>query len=270
VDVREAGPMERLRARIPRCTRPSPRNAAPELACRSSRWSATSPAGDGAARGSRGRRARAGQAQSSVYAAANAPLQASSTPSPHSMPAPMRMPQLKSFFAGVKSRSPSACTISPRAYFADAAGIAHGEEASEPGARSFRRPTAPSINRCGDARRLAAALDRGWQFAWALEQRDPEAAAWIFPSAYHIKGRQRRHGLLAVERQLEQFQSTRTSIPSTTRRAPVQLKVSDRDWHVIASIPALAALFEHYLQHDLDGAIAAPGAGRPSRRRWTR
>src|SRR5205814_7142782 len=34
---------------------------------------------------------------------------------------------------------------------------------------------------------LETRLGDGFDFAWALERMDPNAAAWIYPNAYHIK-----------------------------------------------------------------------------------
>jgi phosphatidylserine/phosphatidylglycerophosphate/cardiolipin synthase-like enzyme len=99
---------------------------------------------------------------------------------------------------------------------------------------------------------LAASLGSRLQFAWALEDRDPEAAAWIYPSAYHIKVAV-RDGTAFWLSSGNWNNSNQPDIDPVNDPAGAQstLKSSDRDWHVIVEHPALAALFEKYLRNDL-------------------
>jgi hypothetical protein len=99
---------------------------------------------------------------------------------------------------------------------------------------------------------LTASLGARLQFAWALEERDPEAAAWIFPSAYHIKVAV-RDGAAFWLSSGNWNNSNQPDIDPVNDPAGAQstLKASDRDWHVIVEHPALAALFEKFLQNDL-------------------
>jgi PLD-like domain len=119
----------------------------------------------------------------------------------------------------------------------------------------------PSRDRTADQsdEETQAALDRSLgnrlQFAWALEDRDPMVSAWIFPSAYHIK--------VAVRDGRDFWLSSgnwnRSNQPdidpfNDPQGASAVLKESDRDWHVIVQNDELSALFEAYLNNDLQVA----------------
>jgi hypothetical protein len=102
---------------------------------------------------------------------------------------------------------------------------------------------------------LTSALSNKFSFAWALERNDPKVATWIFPSAYHIK--------VAV-RDSEAFWLSSGNWNSTNQpnidpltdpgaAAPIARK-SDRDWHVIVEHERLAELYEKYLLDDLQVA----------------
>ena len=68
-----------------------------------------------------------------------------------------------------------------------------------------RRP-----DRRRDRGRPRPSLSAGLIQAWALDRMDPNATAWIFPTAYHIKVAVRGSvRVLAVQRQLEQLQPAR-------------------------------------------------------------
>jgi hypothetical protein len=104
------------------------------------------------------------------------------------------------------------------------------------------------------------------QFAWALEGHDPKTAAWIYPSAYHIK--------VAVRDGKEFWLSSgnwnNSNQPdidplNNPQGTSAVLKKSDRDWHVVVENKDLTALFEAYLKHDLqiagqNQALAAQAA----------
>jgi PLD-like domain len=102
---------------------------------------------------------------------------------------------------------------------------------------------------------LTSALGSHFSFAWALERADPKVATWIYPSAYHIK--------VAV-RDSEAFWLSSGNWNSTNQpdidpltdpsaAAPV-VKKSDRDWHVIVEHKGLAVLYEKFLLNDLSVA----------------
>jgi hypothetical protein len=256
VDVREAGPMERLRAQNPTLYAAVAAHAAPELALpqfaleRDITGRRLAPLEEAAAA------ARAPAKPNLPYTPpANAPLQAivdTFTLTCHASP-DAGWPQLKSFFAGVKSR------LTVGMYDFTSAHILQTLRASLTAKKHLNlvldHPAADRTLDQTDAETrdaLAAALGSRLQFAWALEQRDPEAAAWIFPSAYHIKVAV-RDGTAFWLSSGNWNNSNQPDIDPVNDPAGAQstLKVSDRDWHVIVEHPALAALFEHYLQHDL-------------------
>ena len=92
--------------------------------------------------------------------------------------------------------------------------------------------------------------------AWALSRMDPEASAWIFATAYHIKVAVADYcAVLALQRELEQLQPTRhrpcrrriwlTRRRSRTSRRPGLACAS-------SSTPGLAATMEAYLLNDLE------------------
>lgn len=87
--------------------------------------------------------------------------------------------------------------------------------------------------------------------AWALSRSDPRAAAWIYPSAYHIKVavQDRRRVWLSSG---NWNNSNQPDIdPVTTPGDADAARNHDRDWHVIIDNADLAAQFEAYLDHDL-------------------
>jgi PLD-like domain len=110
---------------------------------------------------------------------------------------------------------------------------------------------------------LTSALGNRLSFAWALEGNDPKVATWIFPSAYHIK--------VAV-RDSESFWLSSGNWNTTNQpdidpltdpaaAAPIAGK-SDRDWHVIVEHKGLSQLYEKYLLNDLK--VAASNQSTPT------
>jgi PLD-like domain len=256
VDVREAGPMERLRAQNPSLYVAVAAQAAPELALpqfaleRDLTGRRLAPLEEAAAA------ARAPAKPNLPYTPpANAPLQAivdTFTVTCHASP-DAGWPQLKSFFTGVKSR------LTVGMYDFTSAHILQTLQASLTAKKHLNlvldHPAADRTLDQTDAETrdaLAASLGSRLQFAWALEERDPQAAAWIFPSAYHIKVAV-RDGTAFWLSSGNWNNSNQPDIDPVNDPAGAQstLKVSDRDWHVMVEHPALAALFEHYLQNDL-------------------
>jgi phosphatidylserine/phosphatidylglycerophosphate/cardiolipin synthase-like enzyme len=111
---------------------------------------------------------------------------------------------------------------------------------------------------------LTARLGGDFQGAWALTRSDRMASAWIYPNAYHIK--------VAV-RDKETFwlssgnwnNSNQPEIDLSDLAAARKIAAAhDRDWHVIAASPHLAETFRAFLENDFTIASEndiAPGSG---------
>jgi hypothetical protein len=99
---------------------------------------------------------------------------------------------------------------------------------------------------------LEKALGNRFNFSWALERGDPKVMTWIFPSAYHIKVAVRDSGSfwLSSGNWNTSNQPDIDPIKDPTAAAPIARK-SDRDWHVIIDQKDLAELYEKYLLNDL-------------------
>ena len=106
--------------------------------------------------------------------------------------------------------------------------------------------------------KLGAALS----FAWAPVRSSPEVHEWIFPTAYHIK--------VAVRDSVELWLSSGNwNNSNQPEDAPINdpdpahaaetFKTSDRDWHVVIAHPQLAQLYEAYLLKDRQTALPAQG-----------
>ena len=104
---------------------------------------------------------------------------------------------------------------------------------------------------------LLAALAARLNFAWALEDKDPQVSAWIYPSAYHIKVAV-RDGTAMWLSSGNWNNSNQPAIDPITDPAGAAgiLTTSDRDWHVIVEHAGLSGLFEEFLQNDLRVAAA--------------
>lgn len=95
---------------------------------------------------------------------------------------------------------------------------------------------------------LAAHLGGRAQIARALTRTDVYAAAWIFPSAYHIK---------AIVRDGAAVWLSSGNLDDSNLPDPAHPPLTqDRDWHVIVEDAGLAALFGAYLRNDFDVASA--------------
>jgi phosphatidylserine/phosphatidylglycerophosphate/cardiolipin synthase-like enzyme len=103
---------------------------------------------------------------------------------------------------------------------------------------------------------LKKALGAELTQSWALERADPLAAAWIYPSAYHIKvavADSRRVWLSSGNWN----NSNQPDIDPVTNPGDADAaRNRDRDWHVVIDSPALAQVFEAYLLNDLNVAEA--------------
>src|SRR3984893_16326672 len=106
--------------------------------------------------------------------------------------------------------------------------------------------------------KLRAALS----FAWAPVRSSPEVSEWIFPSAYHIKVAVRD----GVELWLSSGNWNNSNQPEDApvtdpdpAHAAETFKNSDRDWHVVITHQQLAQLYESYLLNDRESALPAQG-----------
>jgi PLD-like domain len=108
---------------------------------------------------------------------------------------------------------------------------------------------------------LESALGSRFSFAWALERSDPKVATWIYPSAYHIKVavRDSTSFWLSSGNWNTTNQPDIDPLKDPVAAAPIARK-SDRDWHVIVDHKGLAVLYEKYLLNDLKVAQANQGA----------
>jgi len=109
---------------------------------------------------------------------------------------------------------------------------------------------------------LVTKLANALTFAWAPVRSSPEVSEWIFPTAYHIK--------VAVRDSAELWLSSGNwNNSNQPEEAPIAdpdpahaletFKKSDRDWHVAISHAPLAKLFEAYLINDRKTALPAQG-----------
>jgi hypothetical protein len=129
----------------------------------------------------------------------------------------------------------------------------------------------PSTNPTADqtdeetASALAASLGRDLEQAWALDRMDPLAAAWVFPTAYHIKVAVRDSRSVWVSSGNWNNSNQPDIDPVTTPGDADEARTRDRDWHVVVDDPGLAATFEAFLVNDLAVAEAhdVAGSGHP-------
>ena len=103
---------------------------------------------------------------------------------------------------------------------------------------------------------LQTALGADVTQAWALERGDPFAAAWQFPSAYHIKVAVADHARVWLSSGNWNNSNQPDITPATNPADADAARNGDRDWHVVIDSPALAATFEAYLANDLTVAQA--------------
>ncbi len=95
--------------------------------------------------------------------------------------------------------------------------------------------------------RLGTDLDQ----AWALERMDPLAAAWIFPTAYHIKVAVRDHSAVWLSSGNWNNSNQPDIDPAASPADADAARSHDRDWHLVIEHAGLAAMFEAYLTNDL-------------------
>jgi hypothetical protein len=99
---------------------------------------------------------------------------------------------------------------------------------------------------------LEQALGNRLTFAWALERNDPKVMKWIFPSAYHIKVAVRDSSSFWLSSGNWNTSNQPDIDPLQDPMAAASIvRKSDRDWHVIINHKGLAELYEAYLLNDL-------------------
>lgn len=113
---------------------------------------------------------------------------------------------------------------------------------------------------------LEGALKNRLQSAWALEEKDPKAPVWIYPSAYHIKVAVRDSASMWLSSG-NWNRSNQPDIDPLNNQPPnfaTVAKTSDRDWHVIVSHPGLSKTYEAFLLNDYDVANKAETGAAPA------
>ena len=98
---------------------------------------------------------------------------------------------------------------------------------------------------------LRQALGQDFTQAWALTRTDPDATAWIYPTAYHIKVAVRDHSVFWLSsgnwNNSNQPDIDPVNVPADADHA----RHRDRDWHVVVEQSQLAGVFEDYISNDL-------------------
>jgi hypothetical protein len=122
-------------------------------------------------------------------------------------------------------------------------------------------PLDDTANQTDEQTRTALlAADHDAKINWALTQSDPVATEWIFPTAYHIKVAVRNAGQAFW---LSSGNFNVSNEPDLAAGTPKRgsTSTSDRDWHVVVDDPALAELFERYIEHDFEVAASGQSDG---------
>ena len=103
---------------------------------------------------------------------------------------------------------------------------------------------------------LRQALGQDFTQAWALTRTDPDATAWIYPTAYHIKVAVRDHSVFWLSSGNWNNSNQPDIDPVNVPADADQARHRDRDWHVVVEQPELAGVFEDYISNDLQIAAA--------------
>lgn len=110
---------------------------------------------------------------------------------------------------------------------------------------------------------LESALSSKFTSAWALVRSSPEADTWMFPTAYHIKVMVRDSDTVWLSsgnlNNSNQPEIDPIGNPQPNDQSTAQ--DSDRDWHVVIQSPALAQIFEAYLDGDFQQATTHAAGG---------
>jgi phosphatidylserine/phosphatidylglycerophosphate/cardiolipin synthase-like enzyme len=117
----------------------------------------------------------------------------------------------------------------------------------------------PSRDQTDEDTQTALTDELGDRFkgAWALTNSDAKAPVWIYPNAYHIKVAVREDDTFWLSSG-NWNNSNQPEIDVTDVAAARTIAAGhDRDWHVIATSPALAATFRAFLRNDYEVAHTA-------------
>lgn len=98
---------------------------------------------------------------------------------------------------------------------------------------------------------LRQVLGQDFTQAWALTRTDPDATAWIYPTAYHIKVAVRDHSVFWLSSGNWNNSNQPDIDPVNVPADADQARHRDRDWHVVVEQPQLAGVFEDYISNDL-------------------
>jgi hypothetical protein len=98
---------------------------------------------------------------------------------------------------------------------------------------------------------LRQALGQDFTQAWALTRTDPDATAWIYPTAYHIKVAVRDHAVFWLSSGNWNNSNQPDIDPVHVAADALQARHRDRDWHVVVEQSQLAGVFEAYISNDL-------------------
>ena len=169
--------------------------------------------------------------------------------------------------SGASSKSwSSGCTTSPRPTFSPAWRARSRAAQARAICRScstIRRATRPPTRATKRPKQdLNGKLGSAFSFAWAPVRSSPEVDEWIFPTAYHIKVAVRDSAELWLSsgnwNNSNQPEDAPVADPDPAHAAETFEK-SDRDWHVVIAHPPLAQLYEAYLLNDRETALPAQG-----------
>lgn len=116
--------------------------------------------------------------------------------------------------------------------------------------------TNPTADQTDEQTVTALANDLGHRFAlaWALDNHDTLADAWIYPSAYHIKVAVRDSATVWLSSGNWNNSNQPDIDPVANPADGGEARTRDRDWHLIIDHRGIAKLFEAYLAHDFEVA----------------
>ncbi len=167
-------------------------------------------------------------------------------------------PTLRSFLTGVGA------TLTVGLYdFTSAHILAALESALQGGKRLILTLDNPARNPTADQtdaetrKRLAETLGDAARTTWALVRSNKQIPRWIYPTAYHIKVavKDSRSFWLSSGNWNNSNQPDVDPVNDPGEVGNV-LTRSDRDWHVIVEHAGLAQIYEAFLRHDFEVALA--------------
>jgi len=181
-------------------------------------------------------------------------------------------PQLKKFFQGIESSLTVGLYDFTSQHVLDGLTNALGNGDRELTLTLDHPPKNPTADQTDEqtVQDLEGALDQRLTFAWALDRSDPKVNTWIFPTAYHIKVAVRDHNAMWLSSGNWNNSNPPDIDPLTDPAGSATIaRNSDRDWHIIVEHIGVSNVYEAFLQHDNDvarnpgpaGPQALPAAG---------